>query len=101
MNTIHAYCILYTALQDYMNISNVYLNFSSGVQRRDVNVTILDDDMFEADEELYVMMSVVNTSDANIFIDVPMATIVIINDDRKKWLLTSIAYDVIFSLSHQ
>ena len=84
MNTIHAYRILYTALQDYVNISNVYLNFSSGVQRRDVNVTILDDDMFEADEELYVMMSVVNTSDANIFIDVPMATVVIINDDRKK-----------------
>ena len=82
MNTIHAYRIPYTALQDYVNISNVYLNFSSGVQRRDVVVTILDDDMFEADEELYVMMSVVNTSDANIFIDVPMATVVI--NDRKK-----------------
>ena len=52
-----------------MNISNVYLNFSFGVQRQNVTVTILDDDMFEADEEFYVMMSVMNTSDANIIID--------------------------------
>ena len=64
-----AYHLLCTGLQDYVNISNVYLNFSFGVQRRNVTVTILDDDMFEADEEFYVMMSVMNTSDANIIID--------------------------------
>ena len=75
---------LYTALQDYVNISNVYLNFSFGVQRQNVTVTILDDDMFEADEEFYVMMSVMNTSDANVIVDIPMATVVIMNDDRKK-----------------
>ena len=67
-----------------MNISNVYLNFSFGVQRQNVTVTILDDDMFEADEEFYVMMSVMNTTDANIIVDIPMATVVIMNDDRKK-----------------
>ena len=64
-----AYHLLCTGLQDYVNISNMYLNFSFGVQRRNVTVTILDDDMFEADEEFYVMMSVMNTSDANIIID--------------------------------
>ena len=79
-----AYYLLCTALQDYVNISNVYLNFSFGVQRLNITVTILDDDMFEADEEFYVMMSVMNTSDANIIVDIPMATVVIMNDDRKK-----------------
>ena len=79
-----AYHLLCTALQDYVNISNVYLNFSFGVQRQNVTVTILDDDMFEADEEFYVMMSVMYTSDANIIVDMPMATVVIMNDDRKK-----------------
>jgi hypothetical protein len=75
-----------------VNISNVYLNFSSGVLRRDVVVTILDDDMFEADEALYLIMSGVNTSDANIIIDVPMATVVIINNDRKKNDYLSVLY---------
>ena len=79
-----AYHLLCTGLQDYVNISNMYLNFSFGVQRRNVTVTILDDDMFEADEEFYVMMSVMNTTDANIIVDIPMATVVIMNDDRKK-----------------
>ena len=80
--TIHSL----TALQDYMNISNMYLNFSSGEQRHNVVVTILDDDMFESVETFSVTMSVM-TGDATILIDTPVATVKIINNDCKKILM--------------
>ena len=70
-----------TALQDYMNISNMHLNLSSGEERYTVNVTILDDDMFEAVETFSVTMSVL-TGDVTIFIDTSVTTIEI-NDCKK------------------
>ena len=73
---------MYTALQDYLNISNMNLNFSFGVMRQEFMLTIFDDEMFEEAEELYVMISVL-TEDVNIIIDIPMATIKIINNDCK------------------
>lgn len=80
MNAIHI--TFFTASQDYVSISNMYLNFSSGVQN--VTVTILDDDIFEGEETFNVTLSLVPTSDATTFIEIPNATVVIINNDRKK-----------------
>lgn len=80
MNAIHI--TFFTASQDYVSISSMYLNFSSGVQRQYVNVTILDDDMFEGEETFNVILSLVPTSDATTVIVIPNATVVIIN--RKK-----------------
>ena len=82
MSGIHF--IFYAAFQDYMSISNVYPNFSSGVQRQVVIVTILDDDMFEASETFNIALSVVSTGGASVMISTPMATVEIINDDRKQ-----------------
>lgn len=75
--------LYYTAPQDYLNIRSVYLNFSSGVQRQDVVVTIVDDDMFEVNEMFKVIMSVLTTGDAIVYISTPMATVKIINNDCK------------------
>ena len=80
MNAIHI--TFFTASQDYVSISSMYLNFSSGVQN--VTVTILDDDIFEGEETFNVTLSLVPTSDATTFIEIPNATVVIINNDRKK-----------------
>ena len=58
------------------------LNFSFGVMRQEFMLTIFDDEMFEEAEEFYVMISVL-TEDVNIIIDIPMATVKIINNDCK------------------
>lgn len=82
MNAIHI--TFFTASQDYVSINSMYLNFSSGVQRQNITVNILDDDMFEVEETFNVTLSLVPTSDATTAIEIPNATVVIINNDRKK-----------------
>ena len=52
----------------------MHLTLSSIKERYTVNVTVLDDDIFEAVETFSVTMSVL-TGDATIFIDTPVATI--------------------------
>ena len=82
MNAIHI--TFFTASQDYVSISSMYLNFSSGVQRQNITVNLLDDDMFEVEETFNVTLSLVPTTDATTVIEIPNATVVIINNDRKK-----------------
>lgn len=67
---------------DYIPLQNYYFNFSQGMIENDtlcVNITIIDDNIVEEDEELYAVLSSDSTS---VRLKEPFrATIVIINND--------------------
>ena len=67
---------------DYIPLQNYYFNFRQGMIENDtlcVNVTIIDDNIVEEDEELYVVLS---SDSSSVRLKEPFrATIVIINND--------------------
>ena len=66
---------------DYNGLGRQVLSFSSGVTRLCVNITILDDDMYE--EQADVFGVVLSTTDPVVAYGIKNATISIINSNRE------------------
>ena len=76
--------LMCTAPDDYASATTLY-TFTPGQMRLDIPVTIVDDAIFEGDEQFLGRLS---TSNANAAIDVPQTTVIIGDNDRKFLLVT-------------